>query len=223
MCMTKERPFPWQFGLARGLSRDKGPWHFQLGMLPFFPARHLSGSEARVLCVPGSSLPPSTGLTQTMLWFKTSFCKRGLGGSQGPAIVISLCFGSTASHEGFFLSISYHVLGPWRLPGEGSYYHRPSCQEWHTSPYLKLLPQMTSSTFTSTEEEERGTWSWGWQWFFHSVASCRIITRRTAHSLKCLQPKDDLFFQIWLHFPWKWEFSRRILFASASSSSYRHL
>lgn len=57
---------------------------------------------AMQLCVPESSLPPSTVLAQTVFWFKTYFCKRGLGGSQGPAIVISLCFGSTASHEGFF-------------------------------------------------------------------------------------------------------------------------
>lgn len=57
-CMAKERPFPWQSGLARGLRRDNVPWHFQLWMLPFFPARHLSGSKARVLCNSVFQSPP---------------------------------------------------------------------------------------------------------------------------------------------------------------------
>lgn len=57
---------------------------------------------ATQLCVPWLSLPPSTVLAQAVFWLRTYFCKCGLDGPQEPAIVISLCFGSTAFHEGFF-------------------------------------------------------------------------------------------------------------------------
>lgn len=169
-CMAKERPFPWQSGLARGLRRDNVPWHFQLWMLPFFPDRHLPGSEARVLCNSVFQSPP---YPHPLFWPKPCSDSRltsanvalvdlrGLQLSFHCALVALLL--TRVFFFFFFLSISYHVLGPCRLPGEGSYYHRPSCQEWHTSPYLKLLPQMTSSMFTFIEEEEWGTCSWGWQ------------------------------------------------------------